>query len=149
MVALTLLHRKGYFRQRLDAFGTQTEEPVSWPVPEWLFEMEPRCKVEIEGRIVYLRAWKYEVKGVNGYVVPVYLLDAALPENSEWDRTLTDYLYGGDEHYRLCQEIILGIGGVRMLRALGYSVIFHNAGTHPPDQAHVRFHNPHPRASRT
>ncbi|MEQ1743768.1 MAG: alpha-glucan family phosphorylase [Candidatus Nitrotoga sp.] len=123
MVALTLLHRKGYFRQRLDASGTQTEEPFSWPVPEWLFEMEPRCKVEIEGRIVYLRAWKYEVKGVNGYVVPVYFLDAALPENSEWDRTLTDYLYGGDEHYRLCQEIILGIGGVRMLRAMGYSVI--------------------------
>lgn len=123
MVALTLLHRKGYFRQRLDASGTQTEEPVSWPVPEQLIEMAPRCKVEIEGRIVYLRAWKYEVKGVNGYVVPVYFLDAALPENSEWDRTLTDYLYGGDEHYRLCQEIILGIGGVRMLRALGYSVI--------------------------
>lgn len=120
MIAVTLLHRKGYFRQRLDASGTQTEEPVSWPVSELLFEMGPRCTVEIEGRIVHLRAWRHEVKGVNGYVVPVYFLDAALPENSEWDRALTDYLYGGDEHYRLCQEIILGIGGVRMLRALGY-----------------------------
>lgn len=120
MIAMTLLHRKGYFRQRLDASGTQTEEPVSWPVSELLFEMGPRCTVEIEGRTVYLRAWKHEVKGVNGYVVPVYFLDAALPENSEWDRALTDHLYGGDEHYRLCQEIILGIGGVRMLRALGY-----------------------------
>ncbi|CAG0980746.1 glycogen phosphorylase [Burkholderiales bacterium] len=120
MIAMTLLHRKGFFRQRLDASGTQTEEPVSWPVSELLFEMGQRCTVEIEGRIVYLRAWKYEVKGVNGYVVPVYFLDAALAENSEWDRALTDYLYGGDAHYRLCQEIILGIGGVRMLRALGY-----------------------------
>jgi starch phosphorylase len=50
----------------------------------------------------------------------VYLLDANLPENSEWDRALTDYLYGGDSRYRLCQEIVLGIGGIRVLRALGH-----------------------------
>jgi starch phosphorylase len=55
-----------------------------------------------------------------GCKVPVYFLDADLPENSDWDRTLTDFLYGGDQHYRLCQEVILGMGGVRMLRALGY-----------------------------
>lgn len=120
MIAVTLLHRKGYFRQKLDMSGTQTEEPVLWPVSKLLHEMEPRCIVEIEGRIIHLRAWQHEVKGVNGYAVPVYFLDAALAENSEWDRTLTDYLYGADAHYRLCQEIILGIGGVRMLRALGY-----------------------------
>lgn len=123
MVALTLLHRKGYFRQKLEISGTQIEEPAVWPVSEMLIETEARCSVEIEGRTVHLRAWKREVKGVNGYVVPVFFLDAALRENSEWDRTLTDYLYGGDEHYRLCQEIILGIGGVRMLRTLGYHEI--------------------------
>ena len=61
--------------------------------------------------------------GVSGFVVPVYFLDADLPENSDWDRTLTHFLYGGDERYRLCQEIILGIGGVRMLRALGCDAI--------------------------
>jgi len=55
--------------------------------------------------------------------VPIFFLDADLPENSEWDRTLTHFLYGGDEHYRLCQEVILGIGGVRMLRELGYKNI--------------------------
>src|SRR6185295_13077313 len=54
------------------------------------------------------------------FVVPVFLLDADLQENAEWDRTLTHYLYGGDQYYRLAQEVILGIGGVRMLRALGY-----------------------------
>ena len=53
--------------------------------------------------------------------MPVYLLDCDLPENTEWDRKLTDYLYGGDAWYRLCQETVLGIGGVRMLRALGYN----------------------------
>jgi len=56
-----------------------------------------------------------------GFVVPVYLLDSDLPENSEWDRKLTHYLYGGDSWYRLCQETVLGIGGVRMLRALGHN----------------------------
>jgi starch phosphorylase len=60
---------------------------------------------------------------VSGFKVPVYFLDADLPENSEWDRKLTHFLYGGDSHYRLCQEVILGIGGVRMLRALGYDRI--------------------------
>jgi glycogen phosphorylase len=119
-VAVCLLHRKGYFYQRLDALGNQTEEPVEWAINDFLTEMPERATVSIEGREVQLRAWKYEVKGVSGYVVPVYFLDTDLPENSPWDRQLTDYLYGGDEWYRLCQEIILGIGGVRILRALGY-----------------------------
>jgi starch phosphorylase len=66
---------------------------------------------------------EYEVKGVGGYTVPIYFLDADVPENNEWDRTLTHHLYGGDEHYRLCQEVILGIGGIRMLRSLGYQKI--------------------------
>jgi starch phosphorylase len=60
------------------------------------------------------------VTGVSGHAIPVYLLDTDLPENSDWDRTLTHWLYGGDEHYRLCQEVVLGIGGLRILRALGY-----------------------------
>ena len=121
MVAVTLLHRKGYFYQRLDASGWQTEEPAEWVVQDYLQEMPPRVMVKIEGRPVQIRAWKYEVKGVGGFTVPVYLLDCDLPENTEWDRKLTHYLYGGDSWYRLCQETVLGIGGVRMLRALGYN----------------------------
>ncbi len=120
MVAVSLLHRKGYFYQRLDADGWQTEEPVAWPVDDFLEEEKARAQVTIEDRTVQLRAWRYDVKGVTGFIVPVYFLDADLPENSEPDRALTHYLYGGDNHYRLCQEVILGIGGVRMLRALGY-----------------------------
>lgn len=123
MVAVTLLHRKGYFHQRLDASGWQREEPVRWVVEDFLKEMIPRTSVTIEGRAVHLRAWRYEVQGVSGYNVPVYFLDTDLPENSEWDRTLTHFLYGGDQHYRLCQEVILGIGGIRILRSLGYDRI--------------------------
>ncbi len=119
MVAVTLLYRKGYFYQRLDAQGRQAEEPVDWVVDDVLQEMPPRVCVSVEGRDVHLRAWKYGVTSPAGYEVPVYFLDADLPENAEWDRRLTDQLYGGDQHYRLCQETILGIGGVRMLRALG------------------------------
>ena len=123
VVALTLLHRKGYFYQRLDSAGQQIEEPVDWAVDDFLTELPERVSVTIEGRVVALRAWKYEVAGPGDFSVPVFFLDTDLAENSEWDRTLTHYLYGGDQHYRLCQEVVLGIGGVRMLRALGYRAI--------------------------
>lgn len=123
MVGVTLLYRKGYFYQRLDPGGWQREEAVEWVVEDFLKEMPQRAAVTIEGRTVWIRPWKYEVTGAGGFKVPVYFLDTDLPENSAWDRTITHFLYGGDSHYRLCQEIVLGIGGVRILRALGYERI--------------------------
>jgi starch phosphorylase len=120
MVAVSLVHRKGYFFQRVDNSGRQHEEPVDWSLDDYLEEMPNRASVTIEGREVQFRAWKYEITGAGGHAVPVYLLDSDLPENSDFDRTLTHWLYGGDQHYRLCQETILGIGGVRVLRELGY-----------------------------
>ena len=123
MVGVTLLHRNGYFRQRLGPNGWQVEEPEAWVVENMLEEMPARTTVTIEGRTVYLRPWRYEVRGSGGFRVPIYFLDTNLPENSEWDRTLTDCLYGGDQHYRLCQEVILGMGGVRVLHALGHENI--------------------------
>ncbi len=120
MVAVTLLHRKGYFRQHLDAQGNQSESPAAWSPEKLLKPLEPRASVTIEGRKVNIRAWSYTVQGTSGYNVPVFLLDTALPENSPWDQTLTDYLYGGDDHYRFCQEVVLGLGGAAMLLALGY-----------------------------
>jgi starch phosphorylase len=119
LAAVTLLHRRGHFRQRLDAAGRQHEEDADWPFEEHLTPVEPRVTVDIEGRPVLLRGWRYDVVGVDGSVVPVYLLDADQPENEPADRRLTDHLYGGDERYRLCQEVILGIGGVHLLRAVG------------------------------
>jgi starch phosphorylase len=118
VVGISLLHRKGYFSQHLDAQGNQTEAPEQWKPEEVLESVDARTTVMIEGRTVHVRAWKFPVRGVSGHEVPVYLLDTQLPENSEWDRTLTDYLYGGDSHYRLCQEVVLGMGGAAMLRAL-------------------------------
>src|ERR1043166_7802667 len=125
MVGITLLHRKGYFEQHLDASGQQTEAAVAWNPEDKLEPVDARATVLVEGRTVHIRAWKFVVRGVGGAEVPVYLLDTQLPENTEWDRALTDSLYGGDGHYRLCQEIVLGMGGAAMLRALEYTGTVH------------------------
>jgi len=123
MVAVSLIHRRGYFFQRLDAQGHQSEEPVAWPVNDFAELIDERATVDIEGRTVHVRAWRYCVTGESGHVVPVYLLDTDVSENQPWDRTLTNVLYGGDDRYRLCQEMVLGVGGFRLLRALGYKDI--------------------------
>ncbi len=123
LVGVTLLHRKGYFYQHLDSSGRQSEDPVEWAVDDFLKELPQRVSVTVEGRTVVLRSWQYDVIGPGDFTVPVYFLDADLAENSTFDRMLTDFLYGGDQRYRLMQEVVLGIGGVRMLRALGHQSI--------------------------
>ncbi len=122
MVGVTLLHRKGYFRQQLDPLGNQSETPDVW-APETVMEPVPvRVAVVIEGRQVHIGAWCYVVRGVSGHSVPVYFLDTGLTENNPEDQTLTNDLYGGDNHHRLCQEAVLGLGGVAMLDALGHNI---------------------------
>lgn len=118
LVAVTLAYRKGYFRQVLDQAGNQFEQPQEWSPEDQLTEAKSQVMVEIEGRPVVVRAWKYIITGVNGDVIPVYLLDTDLPQNSEYDRHLTDSLYGGDQRYRLAQEIVLGFAGFRLVDKL-------------------------------
>ena len=126
LVAITLLHRKGYFRQILDEDGRQSEDIQPWIVEDFCTEETPRITVTVEDRTITVRVWRYDMKGRAGHVIPIYLLDTDLPENSAWDRGLTDHLYGGDSNYRLQQEIILGMGGARMLNALGHRVnVYH------------------------
>jgi glycogen phosphorylase len=121
MVAVSLLYRKGFFTQRLSEDGSQSEEPVEWRVEDFLTEEPARVSVPLENRRVELRCWRYSAIGVHGSDVPIYFLDAELPANAEADRALTGTLYGGDSYYRLRQEVLLGLGGVRMLHALGYN----------------------------
>jgi glycogen phosphorylase len=118
LVAITLAYRKGYFRQILDPAGNQFEQPQEWDPASQLPEAGPHVEVEIEGRRVVVRAWKYTITGISGDIVPVYLLDTDVPENAEFDRGLTDSLYGGDQRYRLAQEIVLGLGGFQLLQKL-------------------------------
>jgi starch phosphorylase len=126
LAAFTLVHRKGYFQQQLDSNGVQREDIQPWEPAEFCTEETPRVTVSIEGRTVNVRAWRYDLTGRSGHVVPIYLLDTDLDGNSGWDRGLTDHLYGGDSNYRLEQEIVLGMGGARMASALGLNVnVFH------------------------
>jgi glycogen phosphorylase len=120
LVAVTLAYPNGYFRQSLDARGKQHEVPDKWSPAKLLERAAARVTVPIEGRPVRIAAWRFDVVGLGRHVVPVYLLDTDLEENTPEDRTLTANLYGGDSRYRLSQEIVLGIGGGRMLEALGY-----------------------------
>jgi len=122
MVAVTLASRKGYFRQKIDADGNQLEFPVDWQ-PERIMELLPiRTEVRIEGRPVQVQAWLYPVKSPTGGDVPVLFLDTDIEENQAQDRAITDHLYGGDQSYRLKQEVVLGLGGARLLEALGFTV---------------------------
>jgi starch phosphorylase len=119
MMAVSLVHRRGYFRQHLDPQGQQTESDVPWSPETTLPSANQVVSINMQGREVLLRAWRFDVVGVTGHIVPVFLLDSDVEGNDPWDRHLTDHLYGGDTYYRLCQETILGIGGIALLNALG------------------------------
>ena len=121
IVAVTLLYKKGYFYQKLDQDGLQHELPYEWEPKEYLKLLQPKITVRIEDRNVQVQAWQYRVSSVSGgYYVPIIFLDTDVEGNSDYDRSLSYYLYGEDERYRLAQEVVLGIGGTRMLDALGY-----------------------------
>ncbi len=120
-VAVSLVYNKGFFQQALDENGNQSENEVNWDKEKYMKLLPEKVVIELEGRTILVQCWEYQVISLAGYVVPCYFLDTNVEGNSEWDRELTDHLYGGDRHYRFLQECILGIAGVRMLRELGYS----------------------------
>jgi len=122
VVFVTLLSRAGYFRQEIDADGRQSEQPDWWEVERWCTPLHAMVAIEIEGQPVWVRPWLNTHTSPHGHRVPVLLLDTDLEQNQAGDRTLTHYLYGGDDAYRLKQEIILGIGGIRILHALGFDI---------------------------
>jgi starch phosphorylase len=120
LVVVSLLYKKGYFYQKLDERGSQQELPYEWNPKQFLTLLKKKVTVTIENRTVFIQAWQYDVLGVGGYRAPVIFLDTNIDQNNEYDRSLTHFLYGGDQRYRFAQEIVLGIGGVRMLKELGY-----------------------------
>lgn len=123
MVGVTLLYKEGFFKQILDEQGNQTEDVEEWDPHEFMEVLPNRVQVKIEGRLVNLQAWKHEIKSASGGVVPIYYMDSDLEDNAPEDREITKRLYSGDPQHRLRQEVILGIGGVRMLENLGFDKI--------------------------
>lgn len=122
LVAVTLASTAGYFRQTLDANGRQAEQADPWDIARWASPLDAIIAVTIEWRRVWVGGWLYVVKGHMGGAQPVVLLDTDLTQNTTEDRAITQRLYGGDDAYRLKQEIVLGIGGIRMLQALGFQL---------------------------
>ena len=122
LVGVTLISKKGYIRQELTREGRQIEHPDPWEPLEFMQALPAEVKVEIQNSDVRIRAWLYTVQSQTGGIIPVYFLDTDVEGNSLEDREITSFLYGGDERYRLKQEIVLGIGGVRMLEMLGFEV---------------------------
>lgn len=120
LVGVSLIYWKGYFRQEITR-GGQSEQDASWDPESRLSRLKPIVTVKLENRHIHVRAWQYDIVGSSGYLVPIVLLDTTCPENVAGDRRITDHLYGGDDGYRLMQEAVLGIGGIRVLRALGCS----------------------------
>ncbi|MGZ8210851.1 MAG: alpha-glucan family phosphorylase [Burkholderiales bacterium] len=134
IIFVSLLSRAGYFRQDIDAEGRQVEHPDPWQPERWAQPLAAMIGVQIEDRDVWVRPWLYVHKSEAGYAVPVLLLDTDLEQNDERDRDLTHYLYGGTQEYRLKQELLLGVGGVRMLEALGFAI-----GTYHLNEGHAAF----------
>jgi len=122
MVALTLVSRKGYFNQKITNTGEQQESPNIWDPSKTLFKVPKTVTIILEGRSVEIQAWLYEHRSQNGGLIPILFLDTDLENNTPEDRQITDYLYGGDKKYRLKQEIVLGIGGTRILEALSFKI---------------------------
>ena len=122
MIAITLVSRKGYFRQKLTEQGDQLEFPDEWDPAKTLSLMPNTVTVNIEGRPVKVQAWLHEYQSVTGGMVPILFLDTDMEENAPEDRRITDYLYGGDKRYRLKQEIVLGIAGTRLLKNLPFKI---------------------------
>ncbi len=121
LVGVTPISREGHFRQELDEAGRQVEHPDPWTPQEWCLPLDAKIAVPIEARNVWVQAWVYVLQGATGRV-PVIILDTDLAENHPEDRTITHALYGDGESYRLKQEMVLGIGGARMLTALGFTI---------------------------
>ncbi len=122
LVGVTLVSRAGYFHQELDSAGGQLERHVTWEPQRWAQALDAKVAVRIEDKPVWVNAWLYVMESRLGGRAPVLLLDTDLPENRPEDREITHYLYGGDDAYRLKQEMVLGFGGVRILRALGFEI---------------------------
>jgi starch phosphorylase len=122
LVAVSLLSKKGYVKQKITREGKQIDFPVEWTPSRFMNELSTQVKVQIQGRQVGIKAWLYDHQSLTGGLVSILFLDTDVEGNSPEDREITSFLYGGDDRYRLKQEIVLGIGGVRMLEASGFKI---------------------------
>jgi len=125
----------GYLHQELHQDGTQSYQDFAWDPSKELRKIPQVVQVSVEGRPVNVGAWILDLHGQKGQAVPVIFLDTDVDGNTPEDRDITKHLYGGDQAMRIKQEIVLGIGGVRMLRALGFDKV----GCYHLNEGHCSF----------
>lgn len=123
MIGISLINSKGYFHQKINENGEQSEQPVDWDPNKFMVLMPNLVNIRVENREIHIRAWQLVIRGQGGHNIPIFFLDTNVDGNGDYDKTITSYLYGGDRQYRLMQEIVLGIGGIKMLDSLGYTNI--------------------------
>jgi starch phosphorylase len=122
LVAITLVNRKGYLRQKITEDGKQLEYPEEWNPSDFMELLPADVTVQIVGRDVKVKAWLFNQQSLTGGTVPALFLDTDVDGNESEDREITSFLYGGDDRYRLKQEIILGVGGIKILKALNFNI---------------------------
>ncbi|MFX1501700.1 MAG: alpha-glucan family phosphorylase [Promethearchaeota archaeon] len=136
MVGICLCYSSGYFYQFFNEFGEQKEKEIAWNFYYEFDKVEKPITIKIENKDVHVSAWLYRVIGQSGHVLPIYLLTTDVEGNEEWMKKMTGSLYDSTSRWnRIVQEIILGIGGVRLLKSLGYN----NIETYHLNEGHGSF----------
>lgn len=124
MVGVCLCYSSGYFYQLFNERGQQKEREIQWSFFYEFEKVEKPITIEIQGKETKISAWLYKVIGQSGHIIPIYLLTTDVEGNEDWQRKLTAALYDSTSRWhRIVQEMILGVGGVRLLKSLGYNNI--------------------------
>lgn len=134
-VGVTLVYNGDIFSQHIETDGSQTFRPVEWRKMDQLTKLTDRITLTINNEQVHVGVWRYDIVGITGCAIPIYLLDTAFGENSEWAQNITHNLYADHGDLRIAQEIVLGIGGIKMLRKLGYG----DVRTYHMNEGHCAF----------
>jgi starch phosphorylase len=133
-VGIGLVYSGKFIKQIVLPDGSQRFEERDWQKSDQLQQLPNEVKIVIDNTEVTIGCWRYDIVGLDGFVVPVYLLDLDMIENPPWIREITQGLYDvSKNHFRLCQELVLGVGGVKMLRSLGY----HDIKTYHLNEGHA------------
>ena len=123
MCAITLLYREGYFKQRIDGEGIQTETYPRFDPHPLLKKLDVKFTLRLRDRDVWIQAYQFDYLGNEGKIIPIYFLDTDFKDNFPDDRNLSLRLYSGDKDHRILQEAILGFGGIKLLTKIGYDSI--------------------------
>jgi starch phosphorylase len=123
MCAITLLYREGYFKQRIDEKGVQTETYPRFDPHPLLKKLDVNLTLRLRERNVWVQVYQFDYVGQTGKIIPIYFLDTDFDDNFADDRNISLRLYSGEKDHRILQAAILGFGGIKLLEELGYDQI--------------------------